>query len=82
LCRSLIFLGARFTNLFDSARALPDPFGSITDIEAVARHFRRNQQSINAGRQQWETVAPALAGYLYAALSELPRDAPYQDAPD
>jgi hypothetical protein len=46
-------------------------------LAPAARYFRGNQQSINAGRQQWETVAPALAGYLYAALSELPRGVPH-----
>ena len=30
---------------------------------------------MNADRQPWETVAPALAVTLYAALSELPRGA-------
>jgi hypothetical protein len=29
----------------------------------------------NAGRQPREAIAPALAGYFYAALSELPRGA-------
>ena len=31
--------------------------------------------STDAGRQPREAIAPALSGYLYAALSELPRGA-------